>query len=163
VLSRLSPASKPRDDATHESVAIVPDRAIGGQYLTRILDQLAARRGLPRMIRTDNGKEFCGRAMLTWAHAHNVTLRLIEPGKPNQNAYVESFNGRFRDECLNEHWFLTLAHARILIEVWRREYNEERPKKTLGGLIPAAYAKQLAAKSTTVATGLQMQVLLKTG
>ena len=142
------------DDATHESVAIVPDRAIGGQYLTCILDQPAAKRGLPRVIRTDNGKEFCGRAMLTWAHIHNVTLRLIEPGKPNQNAYVESFNGRFRDECLNERWFLNLAHARILIEAWRREYNEERPKKALGGQTPAAYAKQLAAKSTTVATGL---------
>jgi len=142
------------DDATHEAVAIVPERAISGQQVTRILDRLAATRGLPRVIRTDNGKEFCGCAMLTWAHAHQVALRLIEPGKPNQNAYVESFNGRFRDECLNEHWFLTLAHARILIEAWRREYNEERPKKTLGGLTPTAYAKQLAAKSTTVATGL---------
>ncbi len=111
------------DDATHESVAIVPERAIGGQHLTRILDQLATTRGLPRVIRTDNGKEFCGRAMLTWAHAHHVTLRLIEPGKPNQNAYIESFNGRLRDECLNEHWFLNLAHARAVIETWRREYN----------------------------------------
>jgi transposase InsO family protein len=113
------------DDATHEAVAIVPERAIGGQNLTRILDRLAATRGLPRVIRTDNGKEFCGRAMLTWAHAHHVTLRLIEPGKPNQNAYIESFNGRLRDECLNEHWFLKLAHARAIIETWRREYNEE--------------------------------------
>lgn len=132
------------DDATHESVAVVPDRAIGGQYLTRILDQLAVTRGLPRVIRTDNGKEFCGRAMLTWAHTHNVTLRLIEPGKPNQNAYIESFNGRLRDECLNEHWFQNLLHARTVIETWRREYNEERPKKALGGLTPAAYAKRMA-------------------
>ena len=111
-------------------------------------------RGLPRIIRTDNGKEFCGRAMLTWAHHRGVKLRLIEPGKPNQNAYIESFNGRLRDECLNEHWFLNLAYAQTLIEDWRREYNEERPKKVLGGLTPAAYAKQLATKSTTVATGL---------
>lgn len=142
------------DDATHEAVAIVPERAIGGQHLTRILDRLAATRGLPRVIRTDNGKEFCGRAMLAWAQAHHVTLRLIEPGKPNQNAYIESFNGRLRDECLNEHWFLNLAHARAVIETWRREYNEERPKKALGGLTPAAYAKYLAEKSTTVTTGL---------
>ena len=142
------------DDATHEAVAVVPQRAIGGLALTRILDELAITRGLPRTIRTDNGKEFCGRAMLTWAHAHHVTLRLIEPGKPNQNAYIESFNGRLRDECLNEHWFLTLAHAQAIIETWRKEYNEERPKKALGGLTPAAYAKQLAVKSVTVTTGL---------
>lgn len=142
------------DDATHEAVAIMPERAISSQQVTRILDRLAVTRGVPRVLRTDYGKEFCGRAMLTWAHAHQVALRLIEPGKPNQNAYVESFNGRFRDECLNEHWFLTLAHARILIEAWRREYNEERPKKALGGLTPAAYAKYLAEESATVAARL---------
>jgi transposase InsO family protein len=142
------------DDATHESVDIVPERAIGGLTVTRILDRLAMTRGLPRIIRTDNGKEFCGRAMLTWAHTHHVTLRLIEPGKPNQNAYIESFNGRLRDECLNEHWFLNLVHARTIIEAWRREYNEERPKKALGGLTPAAYARQLAERSATVAAGL---------
>lgn len=142
------------DDATHESVAIVPERAIGGHPLTRILDQLRLARGLPQVIRTDNGKEFCGRAMLTWAHERGVTLRLIEPGKPNQNAYIESFNGRLRDECLNEHWFTNLAHARVVIEAWRREYNEERPKKILGGLTPAAYAQQLAARAATMTPGL---------
>lgn len=142
------------DDATHESVAVVPERAIGGLMLTRILDGLAVSRGLPQVIRTDNGKEFCGRAMLTWAHTCQVKLTLIEPGKPNQNAYIESFNGRLRDECLNEHWFLNLTHARAIIEDWRREYNEERPKKALGGLTPAAYARQLARKSATVVPGL---------
>lgn len=142
------------DDATHESVAIVPERAIGGHQLTRILDRLAQTRGLPQVIRTDNGKEFCGRAMLTWAHARGVMLRLIEPGKPNQNAYIESFNGRLRDECLNEHWFVSLAHAKAVIEAWRREYNEERPKRSLGGLTPSAYARQLAGKSATLPTGL---------
>jgi len=140
------------DDATHESVAIVPERAIGGHALTRILDQLAVERGLPQAIRTDNGKEFCGRAMLNWAHARGVRLFLIEPGKPNQNAYIESFNGRLRDECLNEHWFVSLAHARAVIEAWWREYNEERPKKSLGGLTPSAYARQLAGKSATLPT-----------
>jgi len=142
------------DDATHESVAIVPERAIGGHALTRILDRLALERGLPQAIRTDNGKEFCGRAMLTWAHARGVRLFLIQPGKPNQNAYIESFNGRLRDECLNEHWFVSLAHARTVIEAWRREYNEERPKKSLGGLTPSAYARQLAGKSATLTPGL---------
>ena len=135
------------DDATHEAVAVVPERAIGGQQLARILDQLAKTRGLPKAIRTDNGKEFCSRALLTWAHARGVQLFLIEPGKPNQNAYIESFNGRFRDECLNEHWFTSLRHAKVIIDTWRREYNEERPKKSLGGLTPAAYAKTLAQKS----------------
>jgi putative transposase len=142
------------DDATHESVAVVPQRAIGGMAVTRILDRLALTRGLPHAIRTDNGKEFCGRAMLTWAHQQGVSLRLIEPGKPNQNAYIESFNGRFRDECLNDHWSLNLAHAQAVIEARRCEYNEERPKKALGGLTPAAYARRLAKISATLSTGL---------
>lgn len=138
------------DDATHEAVAVVPERAIGGHALTHILDRVAGERGLPQAIRTDNGKEFCGKAMLNWAHARGVRLFLIEPGKPNQNAYIESFNGRLRDECLNEHWFVSLAHAKVVIEAWRREYNEERPKKSLGGLTPSAYARQMAMKSATL-------------
>lgn len=142
------------DDATHEAVAIVVERAIGGELLTRTMDRICKQRGYPQIIRTDNGKEFCGRAMLSWCHAHGVKPRLIEPGKPNQNAYIESFNGRLRDECLNENWFLNLQHAGVLIEAWRREYNEERPKKALGGLTPAAYARQLAMKAVTVNPGL---------
>jgi putative transposase len=138
------------DDGTHESVAALPEHAIGGNHLTRILDRLAWQRGLPKIIRTDNGKEFTGKAMLTWAHERGVILRLIEPGKPNQNAYIESFNGRLRDECLNEHWFTSLGHARVVIEAWRREYNEERPKKGLGGLTPAAYAKTLITQAATI-------------
>ena len=132
------------DDATHEVVAIEVERAISGLGVARVLERLALTRGLPKVIRTDNGKEFCGKAMVAWAHERGLHLRLIEPGKPNQNAYVESFNGRLRDECLNEHLFTSLLHARTLIERWRREYNEERPKKALGGMTPAAYAKHLA-------------------
>lgn len=143
------------DDATHEAPAVIPEHTIGGDHLVRLLEELCATRGYPKIIRTDNGKEFTGRAMLTWAHENQITLRLIEPGKPNQNAYIESFNGRLRDECLNEQWlFVNLNHARTVIEAWRREYNEERPKKTLGGLTPAEYARQLAAKTSTVTTGL---------
>jgi putative transposase len=138
------------DDATHEAVAIVPEHTIGGDHLTRILDGICSQRGKPSMIRSDNGPEFTGKAMLTWAHRHGIALRLIEPGKPNQNAYVESFNGRLRDECLNEHWFTSLPHARALIEAWRREYNDERPKMSLGGLTPTQYAKQLASKAVTM-------------
>jgi transposase InsO family protein len=142
------------DDATHEAIAIVPEHSIGGDHLARIMDRICAQRGKPLVIRTDNGKEFTGKAMLTWAHRNGIALRLIEPGKPTQNAYIESFNGRLRDECLNDQWFISLQHARIEIERWRREYNEERPKRALGGLTPAAYAKQLANRPITINPGL---------
>lgn len=132
------------DDATHEAVAVDVERAISGHGVVRVLDRLALSRGLPQIIRSDNGREFCGKAMLEWAHRHGVQLRLIEPGKPNQNAYIESFNGGLRDECLNEHWFPNLLQARAVIETWRREYNQERPKKALGEMTPEAYAKHIA-------------------
>lgn len=142
------------DDATSEAVAAMPARALGGLAVTRVLDHLAVERGLPMVLRTDNALEFCGRAMVTWAHERGVTLRLTEPGKPTQNAYIESFNGRLRDECLNEHLFTSLAHAQAVIEAWRREYNDERPKKGLGGLTPTAYAQHLRMKAATVTAGL---------
>jgi putative transposase len=142
------------DDGTTECVAAYPEHAIGGDHLVRVLDRICLARGYPKVIRTDNAKEFTGRAMLAWAHRHGVKLRLIEPGKPNQNAYIESFNSRFRDEYLNEHWFFNLRHARLVIETWRREYNEERPKKGPGGLTPAQHAKRMMKKSTTVTAGL---------
>jgi transposase InsO family protein len=135
------------DDCTHESLAITPDTAMSGAYVTRILDRVKGERELPKVIRSDNGKEFCGRAMAIWAHENGVMLRFIEPGKPNQNAYVESFNGRLRDECLNEHWFTSLAHARALIEDWRQDYNQHRPKKDLGGVPPAVYAARLGSRA----------------
>lgn len=101
------------------------------------------------------GKEFYRKVMVIWTHKRDVQLRLIRLGKPNQNAYIESFNGRLRDECLNQHWFPTLLHARTEIETWRREYNdEEHPKNVLGGLTPAAYAEQLAAKAARINPGL---------
>lgn len=142
------------DDATPEAVAVIPEHRLGGDPLVRLLDEVCARRGKPAVIRTDNAKEFTGRAVLTWAHRQDIALRLIEPGKPNQNASIESFNGRLRDECLNEHWFVNLNHARAVIRSWVREYNEERPKKSLGGLTPAAYARQLAAAALSSIRGL---------
>jgi transposase InsO family protein len=155
VFDRIASGRTPKclavvDDATQDTVAVVPEHTIGGDHLTRILDGICSQRGKPMKIRSDNGAEFTGKAMLNWAHRNGVALRLIEPGKPNENAYVESFNGRLRDECLNEHWFTSLAHARTVIETWRREYNEERPKRSLGGLTPAQYAKQLAIKAATM-------------
>jgi transposase InsO family protein len=142
------------DDATHESVAVQPEHNFSGKHLVRFLQTRCAMRGYPQVIRTDNGKEFCGKDMLIWAHEHNIDLRLIEPGKPNQNAYIESFNGRLRDECLNESWFTSLEHARSVIEQWRREYNEERPKRSLGGLTPSQFAEQLSKKAVTLSAGL---------
>jgi putative transposase len=129
-------------------VAIEVERAISGHAVARVLDRLALSHGLPRVIRSDNGKEFCGRVMLEWAHRTGVALRLIEPGKPNQNAYIESFIGRFRDECLSEHPFMNSLRARTLIETWCREYNEERPKKGFDGPTPAACAQRLADRIT---------------
>jgi putative transposase len=144
------------DDATHECVALVPAKAMSGAQVTRVLDRLADSRGLPRVIRSDNGAEFIGKAMLNWAYDNSVQLKQIEPGKPNQNAYIESFNSRLRDECLNEHWFTSMAHAIAMLGGWQREYNEERPKKGLAGLTPAAYAEKLPLrqKSSHVNPGL---------
>lgn len=128
------------DDATHEAIAVMVEHCMGGNHLTRILDGICSQRGRPAVIRSDNGKEFTGKAMLTWAGRNGVALRLIEPGEPNRNAYVESFNGRLRDECLNEHWITGLAHARSVIEAWRREYNEERPNRHRGRGCPRTSA-----------------------
>ena len=132
------------DDATHEAVAIEVERAISGHGVTRVLDRLAHSRGLPKVIRTDNGKEFCGKAMVAWAHARNVQLRLIQPGKPTQNAFVESFNARLRDTCLNQHWFKNLSEARRIIEQWRMHYNEVRPHSSLRYQPPSVFAKKAA-------------------
>ena len=137
------------DDATHEVIAVPVEHSMGGEHLTRVLDAVCSLRGKPQVIRNGDGP-VPGKAMMIWAHRQGIELRLIEPGKPNQNAYVESFNGRLRDECLNEHWFTSLDHAKRVIETWRREYNEERPKRSLGGLTPAQYAKQLAIKAVTM-------------
>ncbi|AJX56678.1 integrase core domain protein [Burkholderia mallei] len=95
---------------------------------------------IPKAVRTDQGPEFTSRALDQWAYANGVTLKLIQAGKPTQNAYIESFNGKFRDECLNEHWFTTLAHARAVIAAWRQDYNEQRPHSALNYLAPSEFA-----------------------
>jgi putative transposase len=109
----------------------VVDHGISGLYVTRVLDRAVRFRGLPRCIRTDQGPEFTGKALDQWAYQHGVELRLIGAGKPTQNAYIESFNGKFRDECLNEHWFKTLAEARAIVSAWRADYNQGRPHSAL--------------------------------
>jgi putative transposase len=104
------------DDATRESPALLPDFSIGGARVVRMLDELACRHGLPEEIVMDNGPEFTGRALFAWSARTGVRLRFIQPGRPVQNAFVESFIGRFRDECLNQHWFGSLAEAALVIE-----------------------------------------------
>ena len=135
------------DDFTHECVDIAVDYGISGQYVTRLLDQAAMFRGYPAAVRTDNGPEFTCRAFIAWAQAHGVQHILIQPGRPMQNGYIESFNGKFRDECLNEHWFQTLQQARSEIAIWRKDYNETRPHSSLGRIPPAEFAERQRSKN----------------
>ena len=128
------------DDCTRECLAIEVDTSITGLRVEAVLDRLADSRGLPHSITVDNGPEFDSQVLDQWAYRRAVRLSFIRPGKPNENAYIESFNGRFRDECLNEHWFLSLAHARSVIEAWRIEYNTERPHSSLGNRTPEEFA-----------------------
>src|SRR5689334_11205574 len=111
---------------------VIVDYGISGGYVARVLEAVGQFRGLPRAIRTDQGPEFTSRALDRWAYGRGIDLKLIAAGKPTQNAYIESFNGKFRDECLNDHYFNNLEHARALINSWRRDYNEARPHSRLG-------------------------------
>lgn len=119
------------DDFSRECVAIEVDTSIPGARVVRVLEQLGQIGELPKTIVLDNGPEFTNRAMLLWSENSGVRLHFIEPGKPSQNAFVESFNGKFRDECLNEHWFDGLQDAREKIERWRVDYNTQRPHRSL--------------------------------
>jgi len=132
------------DDLTRECLAIEVAKSIPGARVVRVLGCIAADRGYPERMVMDNGPELAGRALDEWAYRNGVELHFITPGRPVENAYIESFNGKFRDECLNEHWFSTLDDARQTIEEWRRDYNEERPHSALGGLPPREYAAQFA-------------------
>jgi putative transposase len=135
------------DDFTRECVAIEVDRSLPGLRVVRVLERLFETVGLPETIVMDNGPEFTGRALDTWAYARSVQLRFIRPGKPIENAFVESFNGKFRDECLNEHWFASVAEAQTLIEAWRVDYNTVRPHSALQGATPNQFAKFLCGRS----------------
>jgi putative transposase len=137
------------DDCTRECLAIEVDTSLTGRRVVGVLNRLADTRGLPRSITVDHGPEFEGQALDAWAFEKGVQLAFIRPGKPVENAYVESFNGKFRDECLNEHWFITMAQARGVIERWRIEYNEERPHQSLKDLTPALYAATLRKNRKT--------------
>ncbi|NYT66941.1 transposase family protein, partial [Alcaligenaceae bacterium] len=140
------------DDYTKETLAIEVDTSLSGLRVARVLDRIALHRPLPRRLRVDHGPEFTGLAMDAWAHQRGVKLAFTQPGKPTQNAYIESFNGKFRDECLNDNWFTSLREARVLIEMWRQDYNQARPHSSLNNLTPCEFAARhihLATNSTT--------------
>jgi putative transposase len=133
------------DDVTRECLAAIPDTSISGRRVARELTTLIETRGKPRMIVSDHGTEFTSNAILGWAIDHQVEWHYIAPGKPMQNGFVESFNGRMRDELLNESLFLDLDHTRKLIGAWVSDYNTARPHSALGYKTPVAYAKHLIA------------------
>lgn len=128
------------DDFTRECVAIEVDTCLSGNRVVNVLDRLAAERGLPKVITCDNGTEFTSKALARWQARHDVRLNFIEPGKPTQNAFIESFNGRLRDECLNQNIFFGLNHARSCMHQWRKDYNTERPHSSINNMPPALFA-----------------------
>jgi len=128
------------DQYSRECPAIEVDTSLGGRRVVGVLERLAETRGLPEVITIDNGPEFAGRALDEWAYRRGVKLNFIRPGKPIENAFAESFNGRLRDECLNINWFMNLKHARDIIEDWWIDYNQVRPHSSLNGMTPMEYA-----------------------
>jgi putative transposase len=142
------------DDFTRECLSLVADTSLSGRRVARELDLLIAARGKPALIVSDNGTELTSTAILRWSEERGVAWHYIQPGKPIQNAFVESFNGRLRDECLNETLFRSLAHARELIAAWRADYNGHRPHTSLGGLTPSEFAARSDKGHNT--TGLSL-------
>ena len=131
------------DAFTREALAIDVGRGIKGEQVVEAMARISSIRGAPKTIRVDNGPEFISKALDRWAYENGVTLDFSRPGKPTDNAIVESFNGRGRDECLNAHWFLSMTDARSRIEAWREDYNRHRPHTSLKNLTPAEFAHQL--------------------
>jgi putative transposase len=130
------------DGCSRECLAIEVDTSLPGQRVVRVLERLAQGRGLPQRLMMDNGPEFVGKALDQWAYANGVALHFITPGRPTENGLIESFNGKFRDECLNQHWFRDLDDARRKIEGWRWDYNHERPHSSLGNMTPVEFARR---------------------
>jgi putative transposase len=151
------------DDVSHECIDIATDFGISGQSVTRILDQAAIFRGYPSVVRTDNGPEFTSRVFMAWAQSHGIRHVLIQPGRPMQNGYIESFNGKFRDECLNEHWFETLSQARAAIAAWRKDYNEVRPHSGCRRMPPAKFAALRRQHADDVMQPINNSINLTTG
>ena len=131
-----------KDLFTHEALRLHVDFSITGERVAEVLDRIKITRSLPKGIVCDNGSEYVSKAMDQWAYRNQVELKFIQPGKPMQNGFIESFNGRLRDECLNQHWFETLEQAKQIIELWRIEYNTDRPNKALRNRTPEEFAKE---------------------
>ena len=129
------------DNFTRESLAIEVSDHLGGHRVAEVLMRLGEERNLPKTIRVDNGPEFISKVLDQWAYLNGVELDFSRPGKPTDNAFIEAFNGRLRQECLNESWFLSLEDAREKVEVWRQEYNRQRPHGALGNLTPVEFAR----------------------
>ena len=134
------------DNFTRESLAIEVDWRLGGHGVVATLMQVVEEKGLPKSVRIDNGPEFTSKVLDQWAYLNGVELDFIRPGKPTDNALIEAFNGRFREECLNESWFLSLEDAREKVELWRQHYNQERPHGSLGNISPLEFAGALVPK-----------------
>lgn len=134
------------DDYTRENPHIEVGSSISGKHVVRVFEQLRLMHGLPESIRTDNGPEFTSRAFVSWCLENKIEHIFSRPGKPTDNPYIESFNGRFRDECLNENYFLHLDDAKRKVETWRKIYNEIRPHSSLRGLSPKEFANGLEFK-----------------
>jgi putative transposase len=133
------------DDFTRECLCLVADTSLSGLRVAREIDAVILSRGRPAMCVADNGTELTSMAILRWSQERGVDWHYIAPGKPTQNAFIESFSGRLRDELLNETLFVSLAHARAVLEIWRQDYNTVRPHSGLGNLPPADYAKLSAS------------------
>lgn len=133
------------DDYTRECLKIEVDTSLGGVRVVRALNEIIAERGCPQLLLSDNGPEFTGKALDHWAYQTGVALDFIDPGKPQQNGFVESFNGKCRDECLNEHWFMSLWDARTITARFRWEYNNDRPHSSLGNRTPNEFVRSLSA------------------
>ena len=136
------------DDFNRESVAIEVDTSLRAERLVRVFERLKFERGLPDMLRVDNGPEFLGQVFAGWCQANGVLIDYIEPCKPNQNAFIERFNCSLRNEVLNLYLFRNLAEVREIISQWRKQYNEDRPHDALGGLPPVVYAQRNLENST---------------
>lgn len=134
------------DEGKRECLACEADTSLTGARVQRVLDRLAADRGYPREILSDNGPEFTSLVLNQWAYERRVNQLFIQPGKPMQNGYVESFNGKLRDECLNEHWFRTVREAQRIIEAWRLNYNYVRPHSALDNQTPVEYRESISAQ-----------------
>ena len=145
------------DEGGRESPALVAGRSLTARHVIATLDALAETRGLPEIIAVDNGTEFTSQALNIWAEQHGVHLEFSRPGKPNDNAFIESFNSRLRDECLNEEWFTSLADAQVKIERFRLQYHAEHSHSSLGGLTPAEYAARFTLSAPAELTRLSAQ------